>query len=126
MSQVEEQEVTLAALGGGAVEERFARERDALLENLRDPNTSAKAKRSITVVITFEPREDRQFTAITAQVTSKLAPDVPVAAFAVIGKKDGVVIATEARPRKGADPRQTELPENVREMPAQRAKEEKS
>ena len=125
MSQVEEVELTLGTLGGGALEERFAIERDKVLANIRNPNAAAKGRRSVTITVTFDPREDRQFAGVTATVTSKTAPDHPVAAFVLISKRDGVVVGTETRPKKG-DPRQTELPENVREMPAQRAKEEKS
>jgi hypothetical protein len=104
-----EQALSLSGMKGGALEERFQRELQRLLLNIRDPNTSRDTQRSITIQLTFKPSDDRQFAAISTRVTSKLAPDQPVTTFALFDFDDGVMVATERIAKAGDDPRQTDL-----------------
>lgn len=105
-----EQKLSLTGLKGGALEERFQRELARVLANIRDPNTSKEKKRSITVKLTFTPADDRQYAAITAEVSSKLAADAPVTTFTLFTERDGELVATEPITTEvDDDPRQTSL-----------------
>ena len=57
-----------------------------VLENLQDPNTQWKPKRSITMKISFIQNEDRDDTAVEVSVETKLAPVSPVVTRMAIGK----------------------------------------
>lgn len=89
--------LTLSTVAGGVAEELFARELSKVLENIKDPNTPVKAKRQIRVIVTFEPKEDRNGArhemAVTVGSTAKLAPVIDASSFAYIGREDGQVAA---------------------------------
>lgn len=100
----------LSTIKGGALEERFQRELERVLANIADPNTSRETGRAITIQLVFKPADDRQYAAVTARVTSKLAPDRPLTTFTLFEEQgDGLRIAVEQVPRAGEDPRQVEL-----------------
>ncbi len=104
--------ITLSTLKGGALEERFQRELTRVLSNIRDPNTAQASVRSVHIKLTFKPSEDRQFAGVTAQVSSKLAPDKPITTFTLFDRDgDDLVVAVERiqTGRDGDDPRQAEL-----------------
>ena len=50
--------MTMATLCSGAVQEKVDRALRAVADNILDPNTDARKKRSITLKITFVPNED--------------------------------------------------------------------
>lgn len=87
------QKLTLGSVAGGAAEELFARELAKVLENVKDPNTAATAKRQIKITVTFKPHEDRNGGRDEMQVyvgsDCKLAPVVDAHSFAFIGREDG-------------------------------------
>ena len=64
----------LETFAGGELSRQINRDIEAVMRNVVDPNTDAKAKRKITVTIEFKPNEQRNF--ITTNVNSKptLAP----------------------------------------------------
>lgn len=63
----------------GAIMERVDEEAKKVWLNLKDPNTDHKAKRTITLKLTFQAvDEGRQMITMQADVSSKLAPMVPV------------------------------------------------
>jgi len=66
--------ISLDKMGRGALLEEVNREFDKLTANVYDPNTSAKAKRSITIRLEFAPGEDRQMSDNTFSVVSSLCP----------------------------------------------------
>ena len=77
--------ISLDALADGAVLEAFNREMQKVAANVSDPNTSATAKRSVTIRMEYKPDDDRELVAGTFNVTSKLC-DVNGGAFkAVVG-----------------------------------------
>ncbi len=69
-------ELSIENLCGGAVNERINRALRKVSDNILDPNTNAKKKRSITLQLTFNPNEnDREEVAVEANVQVKLAPE---------------------------------------------------
>lgn len=65
----------LSELGNGALQEQFDEADQAVMENIRDKNTEVKTKRKITIEITYETDETREYPDVTFQVKQpKLAP----------------------------------------------------
>ena len=52
------EKLTLATIGGGAVQERVDRALEKVARNIMDPNTDPGKKRVITLKITMKPDED--------------------------------------------------------------------
>lgn len=95
--------VTLDTIGQGALVELFDAELARVLDNIQDPNTDAKMKRTITVKVTFAPNENRDVTDVNLTCGSKLAGIKTVSTRLFVGKSKGKLIAVEN------DPRQTTL-----------------
>ena len=73
------EKLTMATICDGAVQEKVDRALRAVADNIIDPNTDAKKKRSITMKITFQPNEDdREDVAVSVEVTKTLAPEAGV------------------------------------------------
>lgn len=66
--------VKLQELVGGALQEKFQRALENVLENLQNPNTPYKNKRGITIKMTFEQNESRDDVKVGIDVQEKLAP----------------------------------------------------
>lgn len=56
----ERQEKSILEMGRGAIMERADYEMRAMIRNILDPNTSAKAARKLNITLTFKPGDDRQ------------------------------------------------------------------
>jgi len=110
MTQPIEQLADLISIGAGAAAEKFAAEFERVLENVRDPNTDAKATRKIVLEFTFKPDEDRERlqTAIVAKTT--LASTKPTGDFVWVASREGEVVATVVHHPRDLDPRQGILP----------------
>lgn len=86
----------LDELMDGALTERFNYEMDRVLQNVFDPNTNAKQKRQIQIVIDITANERRDAAEFKIDVKSKLAPPVPVSQTVFLAMDDqGNVTATE-------------------------------
>ncbi len=86
----------LDELMDGALTERFNYEMDRVLQNVFDPNTNAKQKRQIQIVIDISANERRDAAEFKVDVKSKLAPPVPVTQTVFLAMDDsGNVTATE-------------------------------
>lgn len=57
-----------------------------MVENLLDPNTPYKNKRSITIKLVFEQNEERNDVVVGVSVETKLAPRTPMKTNLAIGK----------------------------------------
>ncbi len=80
----------------GAVTERFAAAMQSALKNICDVNTSAKAKRKITLTLTIAPNEKRLAADFTLDVKTNLAPPIPISTTMAINRDDdGRVSAME-------------------------------
>lgn len=70
------EKLTLASMCGGGVQERINRCLAKISDNILDPNTEAKKKRTLTIQITFTPDEDdREDVSVDVATNVKLAPE---------------------------------------------------
>lgn len=92
--------ITLESLGGGAAGEKFQDELDRVVENIQDPNTEAKAKRSITIKVIFTPTVDRSMGQLHIEASSKLAATIAFETQAFFGQQDGTYVAREHNPNQ--------------------------
>jgi len=85
------QDVALDTLPEAAA--HFAREFQRVLANVQNPNTKAKAKRSVTLTLTVIPTEDRHEAELLIDCTSKLAPHEGSKRLVYMGQRDGELVA---------------------------------
>lgn len=90
--------VTLASIANGAALELFEVEFEKVLRNIADVNTSAKAKRTITIKVVVAPDESRDGGNITVQAMASLAHIRQAESKAYFGRKDGKLVAVENNP----------------------------
>ena len=89
--------IDLNKLGNGALQSRFNREMEKVVKNMKDPNTSYKDTRKITIVLTFKQDEERNAASCLVEVNSKLAKTKSFETNFGIGQdlKNGQYIAKE-------------------------------
>lgn len=73
-SFLDQEDVSLSNLAGGAAIERFDLELRRCLENILDQNTESTKKRTITLKVTLAPSEDRDFANVGIGCVAALAP----------------------------------------------------
>lgn len=78
--------VELQELVGGALQEKFNKSFERVVDNLQDVNTSFKTKRKITISLDFTQNENRDDVHCNVSVVEKLAPQAPMATSFAIGK----------------------------------------
>lgn len=78
--------VELQGLVGGALQEKFNKAFERVIENLLDQNTSFKVKRGITIKLDFVQNETRDDVQVTVDVVEKLAPQAGMKTSFYIGK----------------------------------------
>lgn len=71
-------QINVLELAHGAIAEQVNNELGKVLANLMDPNTDTKTKRKLTVTLTFEVDENREYVECTAQAAAALAKTKPV------------------------------------------------
>lgn len=91
------QKVELQNLVGGALQEKFDKAFERVVENLQDTNTSYKVKRAITIKLSFEQNEARDDVSVSVDVSEKLAQQAGLRTSFAIGKdlKTGQLYAEE-------------------------------
>lgn len=77
MSQIVNKKSVLE-MAMGAIAEITDYEVERVVANIMDPNTAAKAKRKITITLTFTPDDYRQQIGMDAQAKTSLVPVQPV------------------------------------------------
>ena len=89
--------VELQELVGGALQEKFSKSFEKVVENLQDLNTSFKVKRKITITLSFDQNEARDDVSVSVDVAEKLAQQQGMNTKFFIGKdlKTGEVFAEE-------------------------------
>ena len=89
--------VELKDLVGGALQEKFNKSFEKVIENLLDINTPYKNKRGITIKLDFTQNEARDDVQVTVDVVEKLAPQAGMKTSFSIGKdlQSGQVFAEE-------------------------------
>ncbi len=82
---------------GGALQEKFNKAFERVIENLQDPNTSFKVKRKIIIQFDFLQNESRDDVHAEVNVIEKLAPQAPMQTAFSTGKNlvTGEVYAEE-------------------------------
>lgn len=91
-----QKQINLETLAGGAFAERTRQAVQEVMENIADLNTDYKIKRKVTIDITFVTGEDREVIECDAVAKVKLAPKLSVHAKFLLDKDlDGEVIASE-------------------------------
>lgn len=79
-------EINLDDLAGGELGVQFKDAAKKVVENMLDPNTPYKNKRSIGIKITFEQNEERNDVIVGVSVDPKLAARTPMKTNLAIGK----------------------------------------
>ena len=89
--------VDLKEMIGGALQEKFNKAFERVIENLQDQNTSFKVKRAITIKMSFDQNEARDDVTVTVDVAEKLAPQSGMKTSFSIGKdlRTGELFAEE-------------------------------
>jgi hypothetical protein len=75
---MERQQKSILEMAGGAFLERADYEMKQILDNIRDANTSATTKRKMTIIITFEPDDERKDISTRVAIKTSLAPTNPI------------------------------------------------
>lgn len=65
--------ISLEELAGGALQEKFTKSFEKVVENLADPNTSYKEARKITITLKFTQNEARDDVTCDVSVAEKLS-----------------------------------------------------
>lgn len=99
----------LSEIAHGAVQVKLDRAMTAVAQNILDPNTTAKAKRKVTITITIAPDETRSTAQIEVGTKTTLAPEESVATTALLGQQNSEVVLNEL---KSGVPGQTYIDEN--------------
>ena len=92
--------LSLSTLGQGAAMELFEQELERVLENILDPNTEAKAKRTITLTVSITPAENRHEAAIGVEAACKLAPFKGASGIIFVGRQRGKAVALAHNPNQ--------------------------
>lgn len=87
----EAQQKSILQMARGAIQERADYEMSRLLANILDPNTSATAKRKLTLTLELKPDDERQTISVTCTAKSALAPTNPVATMLYVADEENVV-----------------------------------
>lgn len=89
--------VKLEELVGGALQEKFEKSFDKVIENLLDPNTPYKPSRVISIKLAFAQNESRDDVKVSLDVSEKLAPQSGLSTAFSIGTdlKTGKIYAEE-------------------------------
>lgn len=90
--------INLDKLAGGALREQINDGLQRVLDNITDPNTSAKTKRKLSIVLTFSPDDQRQLADVAMEVKPTLAPVVPSKTRFIIDRdSEGRAVGAEYR-----------------------------
>lgn len=87
----ENQRKSILQMARGAILERTDYEMSRVIENIADPNTSATAKRKLTLTLEFKPDDNRQTIMVACVAKSALAPTNPVVTSLYLADGETVV-----------------------------------
>jgi hypothetical protein len=92
--------LTLSNICQGSAEEIFLRELQKVCENIADPNTNAKAARSIVLEFKIKPFEDRSGAQITFDCKSKVPGVATVGGQMFLARQGTKLIPINYDPRQ--------------------------
>ena len=89
----------LSTMANGDVQEKFVQELKKVTENILDPNTDAKKKRTVTITLTYQPNDNRDAVSVYSEVKSKIVPQDGVSTTLLVGRNTdtGSVEANELK-----------------------------
>jgi hypothetical protein len=96
----------LSDMANGAIQEKLDYELNKVFNNIHDPNTNAKDKRTVTIKLEFVPDENRQTVKLNSNISVKLA-NITDTSVTVLTDKDLANGKIEARELKSNSPGQT-------------------
>ena len=80
------EKVKLQEIVGGALQEKFSKAFERVIDNLQDVNTPFKVKRKIHIQLDFVQNETRDDVHVNVSVVEKLAPQSPMTTAFSIGR----------------------------------------
>lgn len=83
----------------GAIAEQVNVEVGRVVNNILDPNTDSKKKRSLTLTFEFTPSADRTQIGLKATAKSKLEPNNAIETALSLGTVGGQIVAMEMVPQ---------------------------
>lgn len=101
----------LSTMSDGGVQEKFEQELKKVAENILDPNTDAKKKRTVTITLTYLPNDNRDAISVYSEVKSKLVPQDGVSTTLLVGRNSNTG-SIEANELKSGTKGQTYFDEN--------------
>ena len=111
----ERQEKSILEMGRGAIMERADYEMRAMIRNILDPNTSAKAARKLNITLTFKPGDDRQTIVVECVAKSTLASTNAITTMLYVLDEDTVVeMAPQIPGQLAVDAGEQEAPPKLR------------
>lgn len=92
-------DLPLSSLANGEIQEKLDRELQKIFDNIHDPNTKAKDKRTVTLKLEFTPDEKRQAIEVSSNISVKLAnlKDVTMTVLTDRDLTTGAVVAKELK-----------------------------
>ena len=109
------QEKSILEMGRGAIMERADYEMRAMIRNILDPNTSAKAARKLNITLTFKPGDDRQTIVVECVAKSTLASTNAITTMLYVLDEDTVVeMAPQIPGQLAVDAGEQEAPPKLR------------
>lgn len=106
---------SILQMARGAFEERVDREMEKVVENILDVNTSATAKRKVTLTIELVPDEEREMIKVNVTAKASLAPTNSVGtALFITNDEHGEMVVAEMVPQV---PGQISMGGGVQESP---------
>jgi uncharacterized protein YajQ (UPF0234 family) len=101
-------DLPLSRLANGAIQEKLDVELQKVFDNIHDPNTEAKDKRTVTIKLEFVPDDNRQTVKLNSNISIKLA-NVKDVSMTVLTGRDLSNGKIEAKELKSNAPGQTYL-----------------
>ena len=100
MENTKSQVSSILEMARGAILEQVNVEVGRIVENILDPNTEAKKKRTLTLTVDFTPSADRTTIVVSANAKSKLLANNAIQTSLYVGAdaRTGEVMATELVP----------------------------
>lgn len=88
--------IKLAEMANGALQELFENDLGKVVNNINDPNTSAKKARKISFELKFVPLDEkRELVNVSITTKTTLAPAEGITTNMIISSKDGAPVVVE-------------------------------
>lgn len=94
----EEKRASILQMCHGAIQERADYEMTRVIDNILDANTSATAKRKITITLELKSDDDRKNIAVSCVAKSALAATNPVTTMLYVSDGETIIEATPRIP----------------------------